>query len=71
MQQSFWKSTKTAAQRLEARTRRGLLVCTALAVPGTVLPEGAGDALLEAVTSCGAEHIAGLAAASNALTLIP
>jgi hypothetical protein len=51
--------------------RRGLLATGALFVSGTLLPEGIGYSLLEAVTSCGAEQIAGLAAMSNALTLIP
>ena len=61
-------------QRIEARVRRRLLAGAALLSPLTaaaLVPTRVACTILDAIASISVEGLAGLAAATNALTLMP
>jgi hypothetical protein len=66
-----WCRARSATRRFESALKRGLLLSGALIVPGKLWPEGMGNALIETLTSCDAERIAGFVTMGNALTLMP
>jgi hypothetical protein len=66
--------TQTNLQRIVPRVRRWLLVGAALLAPlapAALVPESYAYAILESIESISVEAIAGIAAATNALTLMP
>ncbi len=65
---------QTILQRIEARVRRWLLVGAALLAPlapAALMPENFACAILNSIASVSVEGIAGIAAVTNALTLMP
>ncbi len=61
-------------QRIEAGARRWLLVGVALLAPlapAALVPESFACAILKSIALISVEGIAGIAAVSNALTLLP
>ena len=61
-------------QRIEAKLRHSMRVAVALLAPlapALLLPERVAGAVAESMASISVEGIAGLAAATNALALIP
>jgi hypothetical protein len=64
----------TILRRIDARVRRWLLAGAALLAslaPAALMPEGYAGEILQAIASINVEHIADIAAATNALTLMP
>jgi beta-lactamase regulating signal transducer with metallopeptidase domain len=65
---------QTILQRIDARVRRWLLVGAALLAPlapAALMPETFASAILKSIESISVERIAGIAAVTNALTLMP